>query len=155
MSKIDKISPFLWYDGTAEEAARLYVSLFEGSSITNVSPGPNGKAMSVNFELAGRPFMALNGGPTFKLNEAFSLLVRAESQGEVDTLWNALIANGGQESRCGWLKDPYGLSWQIVPGRFFEMTSDPDPARVGRVFRAMMGMNKFIVADLEKAYAGD
>lgn len=159
MSKIQKISPFLWFDDQAEQAANLYVSLFEDSKILSLSrygeggPGPKGSVMGVEFELAGLRIMALNGGPMYKLSEAFSLMVHARDQREVDTLWSKLTANGGQESRCGWLKDPFGLSWQIIPTRFSEMIKDPDPARVGRVFQAMMTMGKFDIAALEKAYA--
>lgn len=159
MSKIQKISPFLWFDGQAEQAANLYVSLFEDSKILTLSrygesgPGPKGSVMVAEFQLAGQHFMAINGGPIYKLSEAFSLMVHARDQHEVDTLWSKLTANGGQESQCGWLKDPFGLSWQIIPTRFSEMARDPDPARAGRVFQAMMKMRKFDIAELERAYA--
>jgi predicted 3-demethylubiquinone-9 3-methyltransferase (glyoxalase superfamily) len=159
MSKFQKISPYFWFDHEAEEAANLYVSLFEDSQILSLSrygeggPGPEGSVMVAEFKLAGQHFMALNGGPIFKLNEAASLLVRARDQDEVDMLWSKLTANGGQESRCGWLKDRYGLSWQIIPTRFMEMVQDPDGKRTQRVFAAMMTMTKFDIAALEKAYA--
>jgi predicted 3-demethylubiquinone-9 3-methyltransferase (glyoxalase superfamily) len=159
MSKIQKISPFLWFDGQAEQAANLYVSLFDDSKILSISrygeggPGPKGSVMVVEFQLAGQHFMALNGGPIYKLSEAFSLMVSARDQHEVDTLWSKLTANGGEESFCGWLKDPFGLSWQIIPTRFTDMIKDPDPARTQRVFQAMMKMRKFDIAALEQAYA--
>jgi len=160
MATMQKITPFLWFDHQAEEAASFYVSLFEGSRIVTVSrygagaPRPKGSAMVVEFELCGQRFQALNGGPVFKFTEAISLVVHCESQAEVDKLWSALTANGGQESQCGWLKDRFGLSWQIVPIRFLELMQDPDPAKAGRVMAAMMKMKKFDVAELERAHAG-
>jgi predicted 3-demethylubiquinone-9 3-methyltransferase (glyoxalase superfamily) len=160
MSKIQKITPFLWFDGDAEQAAELYVSLFDDSQILHVSrygeggPAPAGTAMVVELQLAGQKLMALNGGPVYKLNEAFSLLVNARDQEEVDRLWFKLTANGGREDACGWLKDRFGLSWQIIPTRFSEMMRDPDPKRTQRVFAAMMKMKKLDIAQLEKAYEG-
>jgi predicted 3-demethylubiquinone-9 3-methyltransferase (glyoxalase superfamily) len=160
VAKFQKISPFLWFDSQAEQAANLYVSLFDDSKILSLSrygdagPGPKGSVMVAEFQLAGQPFMAINGGPVYKLSEAFSLLVHAEDQNEVDRLWSQLTANGGQESRCGWLKDRFGLSWQIVPTRFSEMMRDTDPARSQRVMMAMMTMSKLDLAQLEAAYAG-
>jgi predicted 3-demethylubiquinone-9 3-methyltransferase (glyoxalase superfamily) len=148
-----KITPFLWFDGQAEEAARLYVSLFPGSKINAVSRAGD-QVMSVSFEIAGQSVVAFNGGPAFRFTEALSLSVDCEDQAEVDRLWSALTANGGRPSRCGWLKDPYGLSWQIVPKAFHRMMSDPDPATAGRVREAMLKMTKFDVAGLERAYAG-
>ncbi|WP_198956116.1 VOC family protein [Archangium sp. Cb G35] len=154
-----KITPFLWFNTEAEEAANLYVSLFKDSKILSVSrygdagPGPKGSAMVVDFQLAGQRFQALNGGPIFKFTEALSLMVHCDSQEEVDTLWSKLTANGGQESQCGWLKDRYGLSWQIVPKRFVELMQDKDPKRTQRVVQAMMTMKKFDIARLEQAYA--
>jgi predicted 3-demethylubiquinone-9 3-methyltransferase (glyoxalase superfamily) len=159
MAALQKITPFLWFNQEAEEAANLYVSLFKDSRILTVSrygdagPGPKGSAMVVEFQLAGQRFQALNGGPHFKFTEAISLLVDCDSQEEVDTLWSKLTANGGQESQCGWLKDRYGLSWQIVPSRFMEMMRDKDPKRTQRVMQAMMTMKKFDIARLEQAYA--
>jgi predicted 3-demethylubiquinone-9 3-methyltransferase (glyoxalase superfamily) len=160
MSKIQKITPFLWFDHEAEQAAELYVSLIEDSKILHVTrygeggPGPSGTAMVVEFQLAGQKFMALNGGPSHKLSEAFSLLVNARDQDEVDRLWSKLTADGGREDACGWLKDRFGLSWQIIPTRFSEMIKDPDPKRTQRVFAAMMTMKKFDIAQLERAYEG-
>jgi predicted 3-demethylubiquinone-9 3-methyltransferase (glyoxalase superfamily) len=160
MANIQKITPFLWFDKQAEEATNLYVSLFKGSKILSTGrygeagPGPKGSVMTVEFLLAGQHFMALNGGPSRNFTEAISLMVSAENQEEVDTLWSALTANGGQESMCGWLKDRFGLSWQIVPARFTEIIREGDPQRTPRVFQAMMTMKKFDIAQLEKAYAG-
>jgi predicted 3-demethylubiquinone-9 3-methyltransferase (glyoxalase superfamily) len=159
MSKIQKITPFLWFDSQAEPAAELYISLFEDSKIGHVSrygegaPVPKGTAMVVDFQLAGLPLLAMNGGPMYKLSESFSLLVNARDQDEVDRLWSLLTADGGRESQCGWLTDRFGLTWQIVPARFTEMIKDPDPARAQRVFAAMMTMKKFDIAQLERAYA--
>jgi predicted 3-demethylubiquinone-9 3-methyltransferase (glyoxalase superfamily) len=159
MAGFQKITPFLWFNQEAEEAANLYVSLFKDSKILSVSrygdagPGPKGSAMVVEFQLAGQRFQALNGGPNFKFTEAISLAVECDSQEEVDTLWSKLTANGGKESQCGWLKDRYGLSWQIIPSRFMEMMKDKDPKRTQRVMQEMMTMKKFDIARLEKAYA--
>jgi predicted 3-demethylubiquinone-9 3-methyltransferase (glyoxalase superfamily) len=159
MATPQKITPFLWFNDQAEEAANLYVSLFKDSKILSVSrygdagPGPKGSAMVVEFELAGQKFQALNGGPVFKFTEAISLMVHCDSQEEVDTLWSKLTANGGKESQCGWLKDRFGLSWQIVPTRFIQMMQDKDPKRTQRVMKAMMSMKKFDIARLEEAYA--
>ena len=159
MAEFQKITPFLWFNQEAEEAANFYVSLFKDSKILTVSrygdagPGPKGSVMVVEFELAGQKFQALNGGPTFKFTEAISLMVNCDSQEEVDTLWSKLTANGGQESQCGWLKDRYGLSWQIVPSRFMQMMQDKDPKRTQRVMQTMMTMKKFDIARLEQAYA--
>jgi predicted 3-demethylubiquinone-9 3-methyltransferase (glyoxalase superfamily) len=159
MITTQKITPFLWFNQEAEEAVNFYVSLFKDSKILSVSrygdsgPGPKGSVMVVSFQLAGQKFTALNGGPHFKFTEAVSLFVDCESQEEVDTLWSKLTANGGQESQCGWLKDRYGLSWQIVPTRFMQMMQDKDPKRTQRVMQAMMTMKKFDLARLEQAYA--
>ena len=159
MATPQKITPFLWFNSEAEEAANFYVSLFKDSKILSVSrygdagPGPKGSAMVVEFELAGLKFQALNGGPIFKFTEAISLMVHCDSQEEVDTLWSKLTANGGQESQCGWLKDRFGLSWQIVPKRFMELMQDKDPKRTQRVMQAMLSMKKFDIARLEQAYA--
>jgi predicted 3-demethylubiquinone-9 3-methyltransferase (glyoxalase superfamily) len=159
MAGIQKITPFLWFNQEAEEAANLYVSLFQDSKVLSVTrygdagPGPKGSAMTVEFQLAGQKFTALNGGPVFKFTEAISLFVTCDSQEEVDSLWSRLTANGGQESQCGWLKDRYGLSWQIVPSRFMELMRDSDPKKTQRVMQAMLKMKKFDVARLEEAYA--
>lgn len=155
-----KITPFLWFDDQAEDAARFYVSVFPNSRITNVSrytdagPGEPGKAMTVQLELDGLPVTFLNGGPAHHhFTEAFSFSVQCEDQAEVDRYWAALT-EGGEESQCGWLKDRYGVSWQIVPVEFFEMIPDPDSAKAQRVMRAMMSMSKLDLAELKRAYAG-
>jgi len=159
MAGIQKITPFLWFNQEAEEAANLYVSLFPDSKILGVTrygdagPGPKGSVMTVEFQLAGQKLIGLNGGPHFKFTEAISLFVNCDSQEEVDTLWSRLTANGGQESQCGWLKDRYGLSWQIIPSRFMELMRDKDPQRTQRVMQAMLKMKKFDIARLEEAYA--
>jgi len=149
-----KITPFLWFDTQAEEAINFYVSLFKNSKVLNVSRGPDGKAFIVSFELDGQEFMALNAGPEFKFNESISMYVDCVDQAEVDYLWDALTADGGEESMCGWLKDKYGLSWQIVPKQLGELMGDPDPEKSQRVREAMLKMQKIIVADLQKAYDG-
>ncbi len=152
-----KITPFLWFDKNAEEAVNLYTSLFEDSEITSKSHYKgesakamglaNGTVMTVGFKLAGQVFTALNGGPIFKFTEAVSFVVNCETQEEVDNYWNKLTADGGQESQCGWLKDKFGLSWQIVPKQLGQLISDP--AKAGSVMHAMMQMKKIIIADLE------
>ena len=149
-----KITPFLWFDTEAEEAMNLYVSIFKNSKVLGVTPGPNGTAMSVNFELEGQEFIGLNAGPQFKFNEAISFLVSCNSQAEVDELWEKLTADGGEEGNCGWLKDKYGLSWQIIPTALNEMLSDPDPEKAGRAMQAMLKMNKIDIQDLKQAYEG-
>lgn len=149
-----KITPFLWFDDRIEEAVNLYASVFNDAKITSRSPGPNGSVMSMTFVLQGQEFMALNGGPQFKFTEAVSFFVSCDTQDEVDHYWNALTANGGQESQCGWLKDPYGLSWQIIPTALGRYLSDPDRARATRVIQAMLQMKKMDIAALDKAYAG-
>jgi len=154
-----KITTFLWYDANAEEAASFYCSIFESSKITSVSrygdagPGPKGSAMTVQFQLEGQEFIALNGGPHFKFTEAISLFVSCETQEEVDELWRKLSA-GGAESQCGWLKDRYGLSWQIIPTALMELMQGPDAARSQRVMQAMLQMKKIDIAALKKAAAG-
>ena len=147
-----KITPFLWFDTQAEEAMNFYVSIFKNSKVLSVSPGPNGIASSVNFELEGQEFVGFNAGPEFKFNEAISMFVNCQTQEEVDDLWNKLTADGGEENRCGWLKDKYGLSWQIIPSALGELMGDPDPAKSQRVMQAMLKMNKIIIADLKRAY---
>ncbi len=149
-----KITPFLWFDTQAEEAMNFYVSLFKNSKVKDISRGPDGRAFIVSFELDGQEFMGLNAGPQFKFNEAVSMYVDCEDQAEVDHFWNALTADGGEESQCGWLKDKYGLSWQIVPKQLTELMGDPDPEKSQRVMDAMLKMQKIIVADLQKAYGG-
>jgi predicted 3-demethylubiquinone-9 3-methyltransferase (glyoxalase superfamily) len=154
-----KITPFLWFDGQAEEAATFYVGIFPNSRIVTMArygeagPGPKGSVMTVAFELDGKEFIGLNGGPHFKFTEAVSFSVDCTSQAEVDRYWSALAA-GGEEGPCGWLKDRYGLSWQINPTVLGEMLSDPDPARSKRVMEAMLKMKKIDIAALERAYRG-
>ena len=148
---MNKITPFLWFDDQAEEAMRFYVSIFKNSKALSVSPGPNGKAMSVTFELEGQAFMALNGGPQFKFTEALSLFVSCKTQEEVDDLWARLTADGGEESRCGWLKDKYGLWWQIIPTALIQMMGDSDPVKAKRVVDAMLTMRKIDIKGLQEA----
>ena len=156
-----KITPFLWYDGKAEEAANFYVTLFPDSRVDNVarSPadtpsGPEGYVLLVEFTLAGQPYVGLNGGPQFPFTEAVSFQVRTADQEETDRLWNALIADGGQESACGWLKDRWGLSWQITPQRLLDLISDSDHGRAKRAMEAMMTMKKIDIATVEAAADG-
>lgn len=150
---MQKITPYLWFDHQAEEAATHYTSIFKDSRIVNVTPGPEGRAMLVTFELEGQPFVALNGGPAFQFTEAISFFVDCESQAEVDDLW-ARLSEGGSEGQCGWLKDRYGVSWQIIPKALGELMSDPDPERATRVMHAMLGMTKIDVQGLRDAYEG-
>jgi predicted 3-demethylubiquinone-9 3-methyltransferase (glyoxalase superfamily) len=159
---MDKISPCLWFDGEAEEAARFYTSLIPDSHITSVnrSPAdtPSGKkdsVLTVEFTLGGRSFIGLNGGDDFKFNEAISLSIDCEDQAEVDRYWEALLANGGEESVCGWLKDRYGLSWQVVPRRMNEVFTGQDRAAAERAMEAMLKMRKIDIAEIERAAAGD
>jgi len=153
---MQKITPFLWFDTQAEEAAEFYTLIFKNSRIGSVSrygeagPGPKGSVMTVNFELDGQPFTALNGGPLFHFTEAISFFVNCETQQEVDELWEKLTA-GGEESQCGWLKDKYGVSWQIIPTRLMKLMSDPDSAKSSRVFQAMLQMRKIDIQKLEEA----
>jgi len=147
-----KITPFLWFDNQAEEAMNFYVSIFKNSRVLGVTPGPNGIAQSVTFELEGQEFIALNAGPQFKFNEAISFFVNCETQAEVDELWEKLTAGGGEESMCGWLKDKYGLSWQIIPTALGELMGDSDPEKAGRVVQAMLKMKKIDVQGLRQAY---
>lgn len=155
---MQKITPFLWFDDQAEEAAALYTSLFPNSRIVNIShwgeagPGPVGQVMIVTFQLDGQEFMALNGGPEFKFTEALSLVVNCETQEEVDRLWDAL-SEGGEVQECGWLKDRFGLSWQIVPVALDVMMQDQDPEKVRRVTQAMLQMQKLDIQALQDAYA--
>jgi len=160
MATMQKITPFLWFNNEAEEAANFYTSLFKDSKILMVSrygdagPGPKGSAMTVSFQLGGQQFLALNGGPVFKFTEAISLVVNCESQQEVDELWSKLTADGGSEGQCGWLKDKYGLSWQIVPTAMGRLMSDPDPQKSKRVMEAMLQMKKLDIGALERAHRG-
>ncbi|HJR78635.1 MAG TPA: VOC family protein [Anaerolineales bacterium] len=147
-----KITPFLWFDNQAEEAMNFYVSVFKNSKVLSVTPGPNGVAQSVNFELEGQKFIGLNAGPQFKFNEAISFFVNCETQEEVDELWEKLTADEGEEGRCGWLKDKYGLSWQIIPTALGQMLGDPDPEKAGRAMQAMLQMRKIDIQGLQQAY---
>ena len=156
---MQKVTTFLWYDTQAEEAAKLYTSLIPNSRIVDVTryenADPNGATVGlVTFELGGQEYIAMNAGPEFKFNESISLMVTCESQEEVDKYWNALTADGGEESQCGWLKDRYGLSWQIVPNRLNELLADPDPERSQRAMQAMLQMRKLDIAALEAAADG-
>jgi predicted 3-demethylubiquinone-9 3-methyltransferase (glyoxalase superfamily) len=148
------ITPFLWFDGKAAEAAEFYTAIFKNSKIVSKSPGPDGKPMLVSFQLDGQSFVGLNGGPMFTFTEAVSFSIKAETQEEIDYFWGSLTTGGGQESRCGWLKDKFGLSWQVVPPVLGQLMGDKDPAKAGRVMQAMLKMNKIIIADLKKAYEG-
>jgi len=157
---MSKISPFLWFDSQAEEAANFYVSIFPNSKIGKISrygeagPGPKGSVIVVEFELDGQRILALNGGPQFKFTEAISLSVDCKSQEEVDRYWQKLTSGGGSEGPCGWLKDRYGLSWQINPAILGQLLADPDPQKSRRVMEAMLKMKKIVIADLKKAYEG-
>jgi predicted 3-demethylubiquinone-9 3-methyltransferase (glyoxalase superfamily) len=151
------ITPFLWFDSQAHEAAEFYTSVFPNSRITEVThygeagPGEAGTVMTVGFELDGRPFSALNGGPEFTFSEAISFAIECDTQEEVDGYWAALTADGGEEGPCGWLKDRFGLSWQVVPKRLLELISDPDAAAAQRAVAAMLQMRKLDIAALEEA----
>jgi predicted 3-demethylubiquinone-9 3-methyltransferase (glyoxalase superfamily) len=155
---VHKITPFLWFDYKAEEAMNFYVSIFKNSKVGNVTrygdagPGPKGTVMSATFQLDGQDFFALNGGPLFKFTEAISFFVNCETQDEVDELWEKLTAGGGTAQRCGWLKDKYGLSWQIIPKALGEMLGDKDPKKSQRVMQAMLQMNKIDIQRLKEAY---
>jgi predicted 3-demethylubiquinone-9 3-methyltransferase (glyoxalase superfamily) len=157
---MQKITPFLWFDGKTEEAIKLYTSIFKNSKIHRItyweegSGFPKDQVMTGVFELDGQQFHAFDAGPMFKFTEAISMFVDCKDQEEVDYYWNALTANGGQESQCGWLKDKFGLSWQIIPKALMDYNDDQDRAKAGRVFQAMMKMKKIIIADLEKAAQG-
>lgn len=161
MAISSSVHPFLRFDDQAEQAATLYTSLLPSSRITQTRRYPDGapgglggRVMSVSFELDGLPVEALNAGPQFRFTEAFSFFVSVDTQEQVDALWDGLVAGGGAPSRCGWLKDPYGLSWQIVPRVLDELLGDPDPARAGRAMQAMLGMTKLDVAALRAAADG-
>jgi predicted 3-demethylubiquinone-9 3-methyltransferase (glyoxalase superfamily) len=155
---VQKITPFLWLDNHAEEAVNFYTSIFKNSKILNVArysevgPGPKGSVMTVAFQLDGQEFIALNGGPQFKFTEAISFVVNCKTQKEVDDLWEKL-SEGGEKVQCGWLKDKYGVSWQIVPTVLRELLSDSDPAKSRRVMEAMLQMKKIDIEGLKKAYA--
>lgn len=146
-----KITPFLWFDTQAEEAMNLYISIFKNSKALSVSRDANGSVMSATFQLDGQEFMALNAGPHFKFTEAISFFVNCETQAEVDELWERL-SKGGEKSRCGWLKDKFGLSWQIVPSVLGELLGDKDPVKANRVMQAMLQMDKIDIKTLQDAY---
>ncbi len=147
------IRPFLWFGQNAEAAAHFYVSVFKNSKIVTVMPSPDPTTpMGVELEIDGQRLIAFNGGPHYKLTEAVSLMVHCETQEEVDYFWDKLTADGGEPSRCGWLKDKFGLSWQIIPQALVTLMGDKDPARAGRVVQAMLGMSKIDIAGLQKAY---
>jgi predicted 3-demethylubiquinone-9 3-methyltransferase (glyoxalase superfamily) len=156
---MQKIRPFLWFNENAEEAMKFYVSVFKNSKIESMSrypegaPGPAGEVMTGTFVLDGQEFMALNGGPEFRFNESISFFVNCETQEEVDELWQKLTTDGGEESQCGWLKDKFGLSWQIVPTKLGELLGDPDREKSQRVMQAMLQMRKIDIAGLERAAA--
>lgn len=143
---MNKITPFLWFDGVAEEAMKYYCSVFPNSKVIN--SGPMGGMCEIN----GQQVMTLNGGPMYKFTEAISFYVNCETQEEVDTYWNKLINDGGSPSQCGWLKDKYGLSWQIIPSKLWELMRDPDQTKSGKVMQAMLGMTKIEIDGLQKAY---
>ena len=155
-----KITPFLWFDNSAEQAAQFYTSIFRNSKILQTSrypegaPGPKGSVMTMKFELNGQEFIALNGGPHFKFNEAISFVVDCETQKEIDEYWEKLTSGGGKEVQCGWLKDKYGLSWQIVPAALGQLMADKDPMKAKRVTQAMLKMVKLDIEALKKAYQG-
>lgn len=157
---MDKLTPCLWFDFNAEEAVAFWLSVFKDGRVIEVSrygdsmPQHKGKALVIRYELAGRAFMGLNGGPQYKFSEAVSLSVDCKDQAEVDYYWKALSADGGEEGPCGWLKDRFGFSWQIVPEALPRLLGDPDPERAQRVFGAMMQMRKIDVAQLQAAYDG-
>lgn len=158
---MQKITPFLWFDNNAEEAINFYVSIFKNSKVGTVTrygeagPGPKGTVMSATFQLDGQEFFALNGGPLFKFTEAISFFVNCETQAEVDELWAKLLSGGGKPSRCGWLKDKYGLSWQIIPSILGKLLHDKNTQKAQRVMQAMLQMDKIDIKKLEQAYAGD
>ena len=158
---MQKITPFLWFDGKAEDAVNFYCSVFKDAKMGEVvrwdktGPGPEGSVLTAAFELFGQKFVALNGGPEFKFNEAVSFVINCDNQDEVDYYWDKLTADGGQPSQCGWLKDKFGLSWQVTPTVLLKMIGDKDPAKAGRAMQAMMKMTKLDIATLEKACDGE
>jgi predicted 3-demethylubiquinone-9 3-methyltransferase (glyoxalase superfamily) len=157
---MQKLTPFLWFDTQAEEAANYYVSIFKNSKLGKIArygeagPGPKGSVMVVEFEIEGQKFIALNGGPQFKFDEAISFVIDCKDQAEVDYYWERLTANGGKPVECGWLKDRFGLSWQVTPRRAIELMTDPNPAVATRVAKAVYSMVKIDIAELERAAKG-
>ncbi len=162
---MQKITPFLWFDHQAEEAAKFYTSVFKNSKIGRIlrydeasakaAGRPAGSVLTVEFEIEGQTFTALNGGPQFKFNESVSFVVNCKTQEEVDYFWEKLTSGGGQESECGWLKDKFGLSWQVTPTVLIDMLNDKDPKKAGRVMKAMMQMRKIEINKLKAAYTGE
>ena len=162
---MQKITPFLWFDHQAEEAAKFYTSVFKNSKVGRIlrydeatakaAGGPVGSVLTIEFEIEGQKFTALNGGPQFKFNESVSFVVYCQTQAEVDYFWQKLTADGGQESECGWLRDKFGLSWQVTPTVLIEMLHDKDPKKSGRVMNAMMQMQQIDMSKLKAAYAGE
>ena len=162
---MQKITPFLWFDHQAEEAAKFYTSVFKNSKVGRIlrydeatakaAGGTVGSVLTIEFEIEGQKFTALNGGPQFKFNESVSFVVYCQTQAEVDYFWQKLTADGGQESECGWLRDKFGLSWQVTPTVLIEMLHDKDPKKSGRVMNAMMQMQKIDISKLKAAYAGE
>ena len=162
---MQKITPFLWFDHQAEEAAKFYTSVFKNSKVGKIlrydeatakaAGGPVGSVLTIEFEIEGQKFTALNGGPQFKFNESVSFVVYCQTQDEVDYFWQKLTADGGQESECGWLRDKFGLSWQVTPTVLIEMLQDKDSKKSGRVMNAMMQMQKIDISKLKAAYAGE
>ena len=161
---MQKITPFLWFDDQAEQAAKFYTSVFKNSKVGRIlrydetsaktAGRPAGSVLTIEFEIGGQKFTALNGGPQFKFNESVSFVVNCKTQEEVDYFWEKLTAGGGQESECGWLKDKFGLSWQITPTVLIDMLNDKDPKKAGQVMKAMMQMQKIEINKLKAAYAG-
>lgn len=155
-----KITPFLWFDTQAEEAANLYCSIFPNSKLGKIvrcgkfGPGPEGSVLTISFSLDGQEITALNAGPRFKFTEAVSFVIPCKEQNEIDHYWSKLTADGGEESMCGWLKDKFGLSWQVVPANLSELMNDPDPQKSGRIMQAMLQMKKLDIAKLEAARDG-
>ena len=150
---MNRITPFLWFDGRAEEAVNFYTAIFKRSKVVSMMPGPDGKVMSATFELEGQRFMALNGGPMYQFTPAISLFVSCETQKEVDELWDKLSASG-EPGRCGWLKDRFGVSWQIIPTVLGKLLGDKDRGKAGRAMQAMLLMNKLDIKGLQKAFDG-
>jgi len=161
---MQKITPFLWFDDQAEQAAKFYTSVFKNSKVGRIlrydetsaktAGRPAGSVLTIEFEIGGQKFTALNGGPQFKFNESVSFVVNCETQNEIDYFWEKLTAGGGQESECGWLKDKFGLLWQITPTVLIDMLNDKDPKKAGQVMKAMMQMQKIEINKLKAAYAG-
>ncbi|MES2224853.1 MAG: VOC family protein [Patescibacteria group bacterium] len=149
---MQKITPFLWFNNNAEEAMNFYATTFKNVEILSMRRNPDGALFTGSISIEGQQFDVLNGGPMFKFTEAISFMVSCEDQAEVDSLWNKLTSDGGQESQCGWLKDKFGLSWQIIPKQFIAMVSDANPVKVKNVMAAMMQMKKFDIAALQEAY---